>query len=100
MQPLATFIRRGAMHFKKSSVADTNLMWPYRLVWLVALLAGYFSAYAQPDLGRSAPLAIGLLVGHGRNHCHLVAPEPIGTRPLDIAFPRLKPRAKATVLAI
>ena len=30
-------------------------MWPYRLVWLVALVAGYFSAYAQPDLGRSLP---------------------------------------------
>jgi len=43
------------MDFKKSSVADTNLLWAYRLVWLVALLAGYFSAYAQPDLGRSLP---------------------------------------------
>ena len=29
--------------------------WAYRAIWVVAVLLGYVSAYAQPDLSRSLP---------------------------------------------
>lgn len=35
--------------------SEWNVSRGYRLIWVVALLLGYFSAYAQPDLSRSLP---------------------------------------------
>ena len=46
---------RVSMNWTKTLAAELESSWWYRAVWVVALLAGYFSAYAQPDLGRSLP---------------------------------------------
>jgi len=43
------------MIWTKTLSADLESSWLYRAVWIGALLAGYFSAYAQPDLSRNLP---------------------------------------------
>ena len=39
----------------KRNTTDLESSWGYRALWILALLTGYASAYAQPDLSRSLP---------------------------------------------
>jgi hypothetical protein len=43
------------MNWTKELNADLESSWLYRAAWVGALLVGFLSAYAQPDLSRSLP---------------------------------------------
>ena len=43
------------MNWTQTLCSDLESSWLYRAVWVMALLAGYVSAYAQPDLNRNLP---------------------------------------------
>ena len=55
---------RVSMDWKDTLCEDLESSWLYRALWVGALLLGYFSAYAQPDLPEGYTLQVEEVASH------------------------------------